>query len=109
MSAIITDTFRRSNAKTFVDDIVSGPTNKYFIGIGRSDPWDAYEDTSYLIPSSTGGYSDSLEVLNNLQALQKLLYQMWRLQLARNTRHTTRMIRHAFCLTLSMIYYLAMV
>lgn len=73
MSAIITDTFRRSNAKTFVDDIVNvSSANKYFIGIGRSDPWDAYEDTSYPIPSSTGGYSDSLEVLNNLQALQKL-------------------------------------
>jgi len=72
MSAIITDTFRRSNAKAFVDDIVGGATNKYFIGIGRSDRWDAYEDTSYPVPSSTGGYSDSLEVLNNLQALQKL-------------------------------------
>jgi len=72
MSAIITDTFRRSNTKAFVDDITSGSTNKYYVGIGRSDRWDANEDTSYPIPNSTGGYSDSLEVLNNVEALQRL-------------------------------------
>lgn len=72
MSAIITDTFRRSNTQAFVNDVTSGSTNKYYVGIGRSDRWDANEDTSYPIPNSTGGYSDSLEVLNNVEALQQL-------------------------------------
>jgi hypothetical protein len=72
MSAIITDTFRRSNTQAFVNDVTSGTTNKYYVGIGRSDRWDANEDTSYPIPNSTGGYSDSLEVLNNIEALQQL-------------------------------------
>jgi len=72
MSAIITDTFRRANAKAFVEDIRTGATNKYYIGIGKSDAYDVYEDTTYPIPAATGGYTDSLEVLNNLNTLKRI-------------------------------------
>ena len=76
MSAIITDNFRRNSAKLFLNDI-AGATNKYYLGIGKSDKWpDAgavTEDASgYNVAVPVGSFSDSLEVLNNIATLSKL-------------------------------------
>jgi hypothetical protein len=38
MAAIITDDFRKNTTKLLIDEIVAG-TQKYYIGIGKSDPW----------------------------------------------------------------------
>jgi hypothetical protein len=72
MSAIITDNFRRNNAKLFLSDI-AGVTNKYYLGIGKSDKWAANEDSSgYNVAAPVGSFSDGLEVLNNIATLSKL-------------------------------------
>jgi len=85
MSAIITDTFRRNNAKLFLNDIagtdrsgtaVTSP-NRYYLGIGKSDKWPTIgavtEDSSgYNVSAPVGSFSDGLEVLNNIATLSKL-------------------------------------
>lgn len=38
MAAIITDDFRKNTTQLLIDEIVAG-TQKYYIGIGKSDPW----------------------------------------------------------------------
>ena len=107
MAAIITDTFRRNNAKLFISDIanrfntndlghydslisndsltpidnVISPvihTNKYYLGIGRSDKWSetsaaiGEESLNFNIPSPMGSFSDNIEVFNNLATLRLL-------------------------------------
>lgn len=84
MAAIITDTFRRNNAKLFIGDIanrfntdelghydsLTPHRNKYYLGIGRSDKWDANEESlNFTIPSPLGSFSDNIEVFNNLATL----------------------------------------
>jgi len=85
MSAIITDNFRRNNAKLFLNDIagkdsggntVTAPNN-YYLGIGKSDKWPnagaVTEDGSgYSVAVPVGSFSDGLEVLNNIATLSKL-------------------------------------
>ena len=87
MSAIITDNFRRNNAKLFLNDIAGTDprgsainatnVNRYYLGIGKSDKWadsaGVTEDSSaYNIAAPVGSFSDSLEVLNNVATLTKL-------------------------------------
>ena len=42
MAAIITDDFRKNLAQQIVDEIASTATDvpEYYIGIGKSDPWE---------------------------------------------------------------------
>jgi hypothetical protein len=89
MSAIITDNFRRNNAKLFLTDIAGtdprgialgtpANVNRYYLGIGKSDKWadgasGVTEDSSaYNIAAPVGSFSDTLEVLNNVATLTKL-------------------------------------
>jgi hypothetical protein len=97
MAAIITDTFRRNNAKLFIGDIANRfntdhlghydslvsdgdatdgvivHRNKYYLGVGKSDKWSTLEDSSnFTIPSPVGSFSDNVEVLNNLATLTLL-------------------------------------
>jgi hypothetical protein len=85
MSAIITDNFRRNNAKLFLNDIAgkdSGGTavtnvNNYYLGIGKSDKWtnagNVTEDgAGFNVPAPVGSFGDELEVLNNVATFSKL-------------------------------------
>ena len=55
MAAIITDDFRRNAAQVLVNDITGG-TNNYFVGIGKSDAYDndasgyAEDHASFSLP-----------------------------------------------------------
>jgi hypothetical protein len=73
MSAIITETFRKNNAKSFIDSIAD-VANQYYVGIGKSDSWPASggfveDDIDYVVAEPLGTYADNTEVLNNLTTL----------------------------------------
>lgn len=74
MSAIITDDFRRNQARLLVEDITTN--DGYAIGIGKSDPWknDSNGKTEtqegFIIPTSYGTVFESKDIINNLMALQ---------------------------------------
>jgi hypothetical protein len=73
MSAIITETFRRNNTKAFLADI-SDVSNRYYVGIGKSDAWPdagvyAEDDSNYVVADPIGTSGDNVEVLNNLTTL----------------------------------------
>ena len=42
MSAIITDPFKKQLTQTVFDEVTNN-TNRYYIGIGRSESWDSTE------------------------------------------------------------------
>jgi hypothetical protein len=87
MAAIITDDFRRNSATFLIKDIIdknagSDDDNtldpggfEYFVGIGKSDPWDSQtigetvlneNDQNFPTPLPNGSVSESQEVLDNL-------------------------------------------
>lgn len=88
MAAIITDDFRRNSATFLIKDIIdknAGSTDdspeqdpggfEYFVGIGKSDPWDSQTvgetslnegDQNFPTPLPNGSVSESQEVLDNL-------------------------------------------
>jgi hypothetical protein len=73
MSAIITETFRKNNAKAFLADIAD-VANRYYVGLGKSDSWPASDgsvedDADYEVASPLGTYADVTETLNNLTTL----------------------------------------
>lgn len=59
MSAIITDPFKKQLTQTIFDEVTNN-TNRYYIGIGRSEPWDSSE----TVPTPT----NSPRTLRNLRA-----------------------------------------
>jgi hypothetical protein len=76
MSAIITETFRRNNAKLFLGDITTG-TNKYYVGLGKSEAWPtiggvAETSSNYNVPLPTGTAADRIQTLNNLTSLLRV-------------------------------------
>lgn len=93
MAAIITDDFRRNSVEFLINDIIdkqaasSGAGNpitdddstkdsdsqfEYFIGIGKSDPWDndsagrSETNTNFSAPIPSGSIEDSQDVLDNI-------------------------------------------
>ena len=88
MAAIITDDFRRNSATFLINDIIdknAGSTDdspevdlggfEYFIGIGKSDPWDTQtisgtvineDNQSFSTPLPNGSVSETEEVTDNL-------------------------------------------
>jgi len=59
MSAIITDPFKKQLAQTIFDE-VTNVTNRYYIGIGRSESWDSSE----TVPTPT----DTPRTIRNVRA-----------------------------------------
>lgn len=84
MSAIITENFRRNNTRLFLNDISAQTNGKYYLGIGKQDPWPDTlvpgtpptfideENISFSPPVAVGTQADALEVLNNLSTLVSL-------------------------------------
>jgi len=92
MTAIITDDFRRNQARLFVNDVKASnltafnsgsPTNSmqdthrensnYAIGIGKSDKWSATENTvGFSVAAPTGSIQEAEDVHNNLIALKEI-------------------------------------
>jgi hypothetical protein len=71
MAAIISETFRKNNAKR-IYDAISGSTETYYIGIGRNESWaDDGSPTSFDVPSGTP--YNTRDVLMNLIAMKKVL------------------------------------
>jgi hypothetical protein len=77
MAAIITDDFRRNAAQVLVNDITGG-TNNYFVGIGKSDAYDndasgyAEDHASFSLPVPSASRAEELTTLNNLATISKV-------------------------------------
>jgi hypothetical protein len=73
MAAIITENYRKSLAKLLQENLQNS-TNKYYIGIGKSDAW--YEDLSggLSAPFPQGTTGDLLNVFGNLTDLIKMSF-----------------------------------
>lgn len=72
MAAIITEEFRRENAKLLYNDIVDpGSSNYYYIGIGQQRPWPETLDGS-LPPFPAGTANDEDRVKQSLTGLFKV-------------------------------------
>jgi len=70
MPAVITPHFRRRNAQRVYEAAQSG-TDKYYIGLGKNDPWADDDDANtYVIP--TGSDLETSEAKMNLIALKKV-------------------------------------
>ena len=78
MAAIITDDFRRNAAQILVDDVTTSGGSNYYVGIGKSDAYDAdgagYSETdaSFSLPVPAASRAEELEVLNNITTLSKV-------------------------------------
>jgi hypothetical protein len=73
MSAIITENFRKNNAKRLLEDMAD-VANKYYIGLGKSDAWEdqgslTEEDAEFDVVPALGTIGDQTEILNNLTTL----------------------------------------
>jgi hypothetical protein len=73
MAAIVTDSFRRNNAKFFLDSISSNSTN-YYVGLGKSDKWTLDEESLQPgdIPISYGTEGENDDIKSNLVTLLKI-------------------------------------
>ena len=75
MAAIITETFRRKMRDLLEEDMIANP---YYIGIGRSNPWEPNSSgniessTTFNVPIPKGTPADDLETLSNLTSLIKI-------------------------------------
>ena len=76
MAAIITDGFRRNAAQVFVNDITAG-NGPYYMGIGKSDPYDSQsgvdeDDASFVLSQPVASKREEINVLNNLTTINKV-------------------------------------
>jgi len=70
MAAIITEKFRKNNAKSIYDDIQND--SQYYIGLGKNDPWiDDGNSLTYDVP--VGSSYQATDVQLNLIAMKKVL------------------------------------
>lgn len=75
MAAIITETFRRKMRDLLEADMIANP---YYIGIGKSNPWEpnysgnAESASTFNVPIPKGTPADDIETLNNLTSLIKI-------------------------------------
>lgn len=65
MSAIITSQFRKNNVAKILSEL-SGSTNRYYIGIGRADPWPNENDTEASVPTPDTSASAVLDAKSSL-------------------------------------------
>lgn len=72
MAAIITENFRKTNAKRLYDALQgSTPTDTYYVGLGKNDPWpDDGNPSTFTKP--VGGSYQTKDVLLNLIAMKKV-------------------------------------
>lgn len=96
MPAIITDDFRRNQAKLLVNDIKASAdsnfdspaensdestwpfrgNNRYSIGLGKSDPWEdnsggaSEGDSGFVVPTPQGTIQEDHDVISNLSTLK---------------------------------------
>src|SRR5210317_169233 len=96
MPAIITDDFRRNQAKLLVNDIKASAdsnfdsppgnsnestwpfrgNNRYSIGLGKSDPWEdnsggaSEGDSGFVVPTPQGTIKEDHDVISNLSTLK---------------------------------------
>ena len=72
MAAIITDDFRRNSTAFLINDIKNQTPYEYFIGIGKSDAWDAdasgrlETNQNFTTPLPDGSVIETKTVLDNL-------------------------------------------
>lgn len=76
MAAIITDGFRRNAAQVFVDDITAG-NGPYYMGIGKSDPYDSQsgvneDNASFVLSQPVASKREEINVLNNLTTINRV-------------------------------------
>ena len=70
-NAIITDDFRRNQVELFIDNVTSennAEDQGYFIGIGRSNPWNSTETP----PIPNGSELEKKDAMANLIALARI-------------------------------------
>ena len=79
MAAIITDDFRRNQAKLLVDSIVDvDEATIYALGIGKSDPWPDNDsgasetDSNFTVTTPSGTRQEADDVLNNLISMKEI-------------------------------------
>lgn len=73
MAAIITENFRKVNARNLVNSIQAVDTN-FYVGLGRSNEWPEVgglneDDSNYNVLDPIGTFGDNSELLNNLTTL----------------------------------------
>lgn len=67
MPATITDTLRQQIARDFFERFEQ-QTHNYYVGIGRSQPWDSSE----TVPTPVNSFSEVLKLRNALQSIKKV-------------------------------------
>ena len=117
MAAIITDHFRRNQARLLVNDIKASASgsfsdtessgtggvgaypyrgnNRYAIGLGKSDSWPnagsvSEGDAGFVVPAPTGIRQDDEDVINNLFTLKDIGGTSVKQMIAKNTWTTGR-------------------
>ena len=112
MAAIITDHFRRNQARLLVNDIKASASgsfsdtestgtggvgaypyrgnNRYAIGLGKSDPWPSVGsvnegDANFVVPAPTGIRQEDEDVINNLFTLKDVGGTSVKQMIAKNT------------------------
>ena len=117
MAAIITDHFRRNQARLLVNDIKASAdgsfsdtessgtggagaypyrgNNRYAIGLGKSDSWPSAGsvnegDANFIVPAPTGIRQEDEDVINNLFALKDVGTTSVKQMIAKNTWTTGR-------------------
>ena len=71
MAAIITEKFRKNNAKAIYDEIQSD-SQVYYVGLGKNDPW-VDDGNSLLYDVPVGSSYQATDVQLNLIAMKKVL------------------------------------
>lgn len=69
MSAIITSEFRKKNVQKILSEISEGST-KYYLGIGKADPWVGENDTEASVPAPDTSASTILDAKSSLIGLK---------------------------------------
>lgn len=71
MAATITSPFRKNNAAALVTSI-TGATSKYYVGIGKGDPWTSEGVSGFSAPTPSSAFRESIEAQNNLMCIKKV-------------------------------------
>lgn len=67
MAAIVTDTLKRQIARDFFNEFQNA-TENYYVGIGRSEPWDSSE----TVPTPTNNPETQVDFRDGLQSIKKM-------------------------------------
>ena len=72
MPATITDTLRQQIARDFFERFEQ-QTHNYYVGIGRSEPWDSNE----TVPTPINSPEDVARLRDGLQSIKKVAANLW--------------------------------